>query len=305
MDVRLRGDHLLLRRDDSLILRANADLHLTGTWEQAQVSGTLGVVDSLFFRDIELLPIGSPFTVPSAAELPKIDTAKSPTGSVPEPFRNWSLDVTLSTDEPFLIRGNLATGRITGSVRVGGTIGDPRARRRGADQGFQSIAAIQHAHGALGQSGLHSGVRHRSAVGNPRHRRAAALSGECVCLRPRVRSAARADVKPAAAGKRNHDAAGHRHHHLRAGGPAGGIVARAAIAGRGTPPRTLRLRQATPAAAFRCWTASISPWLRRIRIRASSFSTATLELTDRWYLTAGMGEEGNSRVLAIWRLRFY
>ncbi len=38
---------------------------------------------------------------------------------------------------------------------------------------------------------------------------------------------------------------------------------------------------------------------------SAKFSTATVKLTDRWYVTAGLGEEGNSRVLAIWRFRFY
>ena len=35
-----------------------------------------------------------------------------------------------------------------------------------------------------------------------------------------------------------------------------------------------------------------------------SFSTATLAITDRWFLSAGMGAEGDSRIMAIWRLSF-
>ena len=38
---------------------------------------------------------------------------------------------------------------------------------------------------------------------------------------------------------------------------------------------------------------------------SETFSSATVTLSDHWFLTAGMGEEGNSRVLAMWRLRFY
>jgi hypothetical protein len=37
---------------------------------------------------------------------------------------------------------------------------------------------------------------------------------------------------------------------------------------------------------------------------SEQFSTATLMITDRWYLSAGMGAEGDSRVLGIWRLSF-
>jgi hypothetical protein len=35
------------------------------------------------------------------------------------------------------------------------------------------------------------------------------------------------------------------------------------------------------------------------------FSTATISLTDRWFLSTGMGETGDSRILAIWRLTFH
>ena len=37
---------------------------------------------------------------------------------------------------------------------------------------------------------------------------------------------------------------------------------------------------------------------------SDSFSTATVSLTDRWFLSAGMGATGDSRVLVIWRLSF-
>jgi hypothetical protein len=36
-----------------------------------------------------------------------------------------------------------------------------------------------------------------------------------------------------------------------------------------------------------------------------SFSTATLAITDRWFLSAGMGADGDSRVLGVWRLTFH
>ena len=36
-----------------------------------------------------------------------------------------------------------------------------------------------------------------------------------------------------------------------------------------------------------------------------SYSTAMLSITDRWYLSAGIGQEGDSRFLVIWRLTFH
>jgi hypothetical protein len=35
-----------------------------------------------------------------------------------------------------------------------------------------------------------------------------------------------------------------------------------------------------------------------------AYSNAMLSITDRWYLSAGVSEEGDSRFLAIWRLTF-
>ena len=37
---------------------------------------------------------------------------------------------------------------------------------------------------------------------------------------------------------------------------------------------------------------------------SESYSTATLSITDRWFLSAGVGATGDNRVLAIWRLSF-
>jgi hypothetical protein len=37
---------------------------------------------------------------------------------------------------------------------------------------------------------------------------------------------------------------------------------------------------------------------------SQSYSSATLALSDRWLISAGMGAEGDSRVLGIWCLNF-
>jgi hypothetical protein len=37
---------------------------------------------------------------------------------------------------------------------------------------------------------------------------------------------------------------------------------------------------------------------------SESYSTATLSITDRWFLSASVGATGDNRVLAIWRLSF-
>ena len=132
LDVSLRGRALPLKRDDSMIVRSDADLTLRGPWQTAALSGTVAIVDSLFYRDIELLPIGVPFNQPSAPSLPAIDVAKraDAADALPEPFRNWTLAVKAKTANPFLIRGNLASGYATLDVTVGGTLGKPAPKGR-------------------------------------------------------------------------------------------------------------------------------------------------------------------------------
>jgi len=130
LDFTLRGRALPLKRDDSMIVRSNLDLTLRGPWATATLGGKIGVVDSLFYRDIELLPIGVPFNQPSAPQLPSVDAAKTDAAAsaLPNPFQNWALAVKVKTDNPFLIRGNLATGVVLLDVDLGGTLGKPAPR---------------------------------------------------------------------------------------------------------------------------------------------------------------------------------
>jgi hypothetical protein len=37
---------------------------------------------------------------------------------------------------------------------------------------------------------------------------------------------------------------------------------------------------------------------------SESFSTATISITDRWFISTGVSEEGESRTLALWRISF-
>ncbi len=130
LDLTLRGRALPLKRDESMIVRSNLDLTVRGPWATATVSGKVGIVDSLFYRDIELLPIGVPFNQPSAPQLPSVDVAKkeAAASALPDPFQNWALAVKVKTDNAFLIRGNLATGFVTADVDLGGTLGNPTTR---------------------------------------------------------------------------------------------------------------------------------------------------------------------------------
>lgn len=126
MDVRVKAVGLPLLRNDFLLLRANADLRLAGTSTAALLSGEVGIIDSVFYKDIELIPIGKPFLGPAAASLPKVDTPDRVSPALPPPFDAWTTDVVVKTIDPILIRGNLGRGSVDVGLRISGKLGDPK-----------------------------------------------------------------------------------------------------------------------------------------------------------------------------------
>lgn len=129
-DLRIGGKYLLLYRTPDFSLRSNADLRLAGPFSAATISGDLRIVESLIYKDIEILPFG----VPRTTEIPqpslpsfsaKATTSSKPSAPTPSGPMDWELDINVSTQDAILIRGNLVEGQITGQFKVGGTVGDP------------------------------------------------------------------------------------------------------------------------------------------------------------------------------------
>ncbi len=303
LDFRLRGDHLPVMRNELFILRANADLRLAGSWEKAVLTGTVGTVDSIFYRDIELLPIGKPFTGPAAAAVPKFDPPKSQSGPIPEPFRNWGLNLTVRTDEPFLIRGNLANGDVTGSIRVGGTLGSPAP---------DGVVKVQDFRASLPFSTL--SVRSGTATFTP-------AGG----FDPYLELRGTAEPRPYRVTVYVYGRASDPQLVLTSNPPLPENEIMTLLA-TGTTTSGLEDPQAASSRALQL----LVEELRRGRFRfgkqlrpllglldrvdfslaeadpysSESFSTATLAISDRWFLSAGVSGSGDSRVLAVWRLSF-
>jgi len=304
-DVRLRGDHLPLLRNEMMIMRANADLRIQGMPDNAALSGTIGVVDGIFFRDIEILPIGSPFTAPEAASLPKFDAASaSPTAGIPAPFRDWTLNLTLRTEEPFLIRGNLATGSVEGSLEIGGTLGNPAPTgkvmlsKARASLPFSSVSVTEGTMTFSPASGFDPVLEFRGNAEPRPYRVTFYVYGRA--SDPQMVLTSNPPL------------------------PENEIMT---LLATGTTTSGLEDPQAASSRALQLLAEEIRrgrfPFSNRLRpvlgvldrvdfslaeadpYSSDSFSTATLKLHDRWYLSAGMGAEGDTRVLGIWRLRFH
>jgi hypothetical protein len=117
LDLQFKAQSVLLARNDTLTARADADVKITGPLAAATVSGNIGLTNSRFLKNIDLLPIGLPGRpAPQApAERPEFFSLPGP------PFRDWKFDVAIKTKDPVLIRGNLATGQATTDLKLIGT----------------------------------------------------------------------------------------------------------------------------------------------------------------------------------------
>ena len=119
-DLALKADDVLALRDDSILVRADADVTLRGPLSAAAAGGTVFVTQSRFNKEVEILPLalpGRPKPAPRAV-------AQRKTISFPEkPLRDWKFDLAVKTrpDDPFRIRGNLARGEVALDVRLAGT----------------------------------------------------------------------------------------------------------------------------------------------------------------------------------------
>jgi autotransporter translocation and assembly factor TamB len=304
IDLRVNGSQLPVLRNDSMIVRADADLRLAGEIKQAAVSGNVAIVNSLFYRDIEILPIGTPFATASAASLPRIDAPVAAGSGLPEPFRDWALDVRVVTGNPFLIRGNFAEGSVTANVRLGGTLGNP------APDGEVTIDNLK---AALPFSTLN--VRRGSLRFTPGNG-----------FDPVVEIRATSDPRPYRVNGYVHGRASDPQIVLTSSPPLPENEIMTLLA-TGTTTSGLENPSAASSRAIQLFAEEIRRGrfvvgrqlrpllglLDRVDFTLAeadpytdeSFSTATLSITDRWYLSAGMSDDGDTRVMGIWRLTFH
>ncbi|MEP7015863.1 MAG: translocation/assembly module TamB domain-containing protein [Verrucomicrobiota bacterium] len=116
LDLHLKADSVLVARNDTMTMRADADLSVVGPVTSANVSGNLAITNSRFLKNIDLIPIGLPGR--PAPQPP----SSQPDFSIPQlPFRDWKFNVAIKTKDPVLLRGNLATGDATCELQLTGT----------------------------------------------------------------------------------------------------------------------------------------------------------------------------------------
>ena len=117
LDLQFRSQSVLIARNDTLTVRADANIRITGPLAAATVAGNVALTNSRFLKNIDLIPIGLP-----GRPAPQPPTERPEFFSLPSPpFRDWKFDVAIKTKDPVLIRGNLATGQATTDLKLTGT----------------------------------------------------------------------------------------------------------------------------------------------------------------------------------------
>ncbi|HEY1583908.1 MAG TPA: translocation/assembly module TamB domain-containing protein, partial [Chthoniobacterales bacterium] len=116
-DLHLKANSVLVARNDNLTARVDADIKVEGPFKSASVSGQVLTTNSRFFKNIDIIPIALPGRPAPHPEPP----AAAPTLSFPNPpLSDWKFDVAIKSKEPFLIRGNLATGSAVVDMKLAG-----------------------------------------------------------------------------------------------------------------------------------------------------------------------------------------
>ena len=117
----LRADALLIHRDHDLVLRADADLAITGPVSELTASGRLALRQPRYTKSVELLDFtgeGAPPT-PSERGISLFSFSEAP-------LSDMRLDIVVETVEPVQIRNNLVRGALRPDLRLGGTGRIPR-----------------------------------------------------------------------------------------------------------------------------------------------------------------------------------
>ncbi len=115
-DLRITSRGALLVRNETLTVRADSDVKINGPFDAANVTGTIGITKSKFFREVEILPITLP-----GRPAPRPPQTSAGFSFPKPPLRDWKFDVVIKTKDPFLIRGNLANGAAEVDLRLIGT----------------------------------------------------------------------------------------------------------------------------------------------------------------------------------------
>jgi len=114
-DLRLRGENILLYRDESLRLRADTDLTLKGPLARLTLAGEIAVTDGRFAKNFGVVEGIASAGKPGGTGGFQLFSFRNP------PLRDMVFDVRITAKEPFVIRNNLVRGSVRPDLELTGT----------------------------------------------------------------------------------------------------------------------------------------------------------------------------------------
>jgi len=127
IDLAIKGKDVLVFRNHDVNVRTDVHLAATGPWQQLAIVGELGINNSYFVKNIDLLPSSLPrfrkSEVPSVESGPVVSNLA--VGVPNSPFSDWTTDIRIYTKSPFLIRGNIGHGSANCDLKITGPLAAP------------------------------------------------------------------------------------------------------------------------------------------------------------------------------------
>jgi len=309
LDLNLAVFQALVHRDDQVTMRADGNISLKGALRAATLSGDVGIVESVFYKDIEIIPSGIPRQTVPKPELPSTTSSSILSSGrlpVPETLRDWKLDLHLKLKDPLLIRGNIADGNITGAVKISGTLERPKTdgtlyiRDLLAELPFSELFIKKGRIYTSNDSGLNPqlDIRGRSKIGQYEVSLFVYGSSD----NPQIAVSSNPPLPEneiytlLATGTTSTD--------LTEEGVASGKAFQLLIREFQT-----RAKRQGSSSALRLFANALSNFDLRVGERANLsgrvFSSAALRLHDRWLISASVDRDGDSRGLLVFSLRFH
>ncbi|MBW2440278.1 MAG: translocation/assembly module TamB domain-containing protein [Deltaproteobacteria bacterium] len=118
-DIKLRGQNLLLYRDENLRLRADTDLTLKGPLARLTLAGEVAVTDGRFSKNFGVLEGISAAGASDSGNGLQLFSITEP------PLRDMVFDVRITAREPFVVRNNLVRGSVRPDLMLSGTGATP------------------------------------------------------------------------------------------------------------------------------------------------------------------------------------
>jgi len=115
INCQLQGKNLLFYRDESMKIRADADLTAKGPWRRLKLGGKVIIVDGRYTKNVDFL------TMFRGSSRPKSDRGMQLFSLTETPWRDMVFDVRITSDTPFAIYNNMARGAVRPNLRLSGT----------------------------------------------------------------------------------------------------------------------------------------------------------------------------------------